>query len=84
MQTGNNFSNNFISLNNTPSQFEELAQGKDPLVNSNNHQLSPQAIADFQKTYLEEFNVVLTDDDAVVKGLEFLNFIKLIYKPMPL
>ena len=47
-------------------------------------QLSRKAIDDFKKIYLEEFRVKLTDEEAGVKGLKLLNFIKLIYKPIPI
>jgi len=47
-------------------------------------QLSRKAIDDFKKIYLEEFKVNLTDEEANKKGLELLNFIKLIYKPIPI
>lgn len=45
--------------------------------------LSIEAITDFKKIYLAEFGIKLTDDEANSKGLELLNFIKLIYKPIP-
>jgi hypothetical protein len=47
-------------------------------------QLSKKAIDDFKKIYFEEFKVELSDEEANVKGLELLNFIKLIYKPIPI
>ncbi|PIR42207.1 hypothetical protein CO058_02105 [candidate division WWE3 bacterium CG_4_9_14_0_2_um_filter_35_11] len=46
--------------------------------------LSKKAIDDFKIIYFEEFKVELTNEEANVKGLELLNFIKLIYKPMPI
>lgn len=46
--------------------------------------LSQKAIDDFKKIYFEEFKVELPDEEANVKGLELLNFIKLIYKPIPI
>lgn len=46
-------------------------------------QLSQKAITDFKKIYFEEFKVELTDEEANKKGLELLEFIKLIYKPIP-
>ncbi len=47
-------------------------------------QLSRKAIDDFKKIYFEDFKVEIADEDANVKGLELLNFIKLIYKPIPI
>lgn len=47
-------------------------------------QLSKKAIEDFKKIYFAEFKVRLTDEEADMKGLKLLNFIKLIYKPIPI
>ena len=47
-------------------------------------QLSRKAIIDFKKIYFDEFKVELADEEANIKGLELLNFIKLIYKPIPI
>lgn len=47
-------------------------------------QLSNKAIDDFKKIYFEEFRVKITDEQADAKGLKLLNFIKLIYKPIPI
>lgn len=47
-------------------------------------QLSRKAIEDFKKIYLEEFKVNLTDAEANKKGVRFLRFMKLIYKPIPI
>lgn len=47
-------------------------------------QLSQKAIDDFKRIYLEEFKVRLTDEEANKKGVELLEFIKLIYKPIPI
>lgn len=47
-------------------------------------QLSNKAINDFKKIYLEEFGVDLTDEEANKKGLELLEFMKLIYQPIPI
>jgi len=46
-------------------------------------QLSRKAINDFKKIYFEEFKVELTNEETNKKGLELLEFIKLIYKPIP-
>ena len=47
-------------------------------------QLSNKAIDDFKKIYFEEFRDELTDEEANKKGVELLEFIKLIYKPIPI
>ena len=47
-------------------------------------QLSKRAIDDFKKIYFEEFKVKLTNEEANKKGVELLEFIKLIYKPIPI
>lgn len=47
-------------------------------------QLSVRAIDNFKKIYFEEFKVRLTDEEANKKGVELLEFIKLIYKPIPI
>ena len=46
-------------------------------------QLSRKAIDDFKKIYLDKFKVELTDDEANKKGVKLLEFMKLIYKPIP-
>jgi len=46
-------------------------------------QLSTEALNSFKKIYFDEFKVGLTDEEANVKGLELLNFVNLIYKPIP-
>lgn len=45
--------------------------------------LSKEALASFKKIYFEEFKVVLSDEMADCKGKELLQFISLIYKPIP-
>lgn len=45
-------------------------------------QLSIKAITDFKKIYLKEFGVRLTDEEANTKGVELLEIIDLIYKPI--
>jgi hypothetical protein len=45
--------------------------------------LSNKAINDFKRIYFEEFGIKLTDDETNQKGLRLLNFIKLIYRPIP-
>ena len=47
-------------------------------------QLSKKAINDFKKIYYEEFKVELTDAEANKKGQALLEFMKLIYKPIPI
>jgi hypothetical protein len=46
-------------------------------------QLSEKAIEDFKKIYLEEHNISLSDADANRLGLELLEYVKLIFKPIP-
>jgi hypothetical protein len=45
--------------------------------------LSTQAIQDFKQLYLKKFNITLSDNEAETLFLQFLNFFKLIYKPIP-
>lgn len=46
-------------------------------------QLSTEAITNFQKIYLDRFGVKLSNDEANRKGLELMEFIAMIYKPIP-
>jgi len=46
-------------------------------------QLSKQALDEFKKLYLDKFNVELSDDEANKKGIELLEFFKVLYKPIP-
>lgn len=50
---------------------------------NNAMQLSNKAIIDFKKIYQKKFGVNLTDIEANEKGVELLEFFKLIYKPIP-
>jgi hypothetical protein len=45
--------------------------------------LSNEAITKFKKIYYETFAINLTDEEANERGLELLNFVKLIAKPIP-
>ncbi len=45
--------------------------------------LSQKAIHEFQKIYQEKFGISLKDDEANKKGLELLEFIKMIYQEVP-
>ena len=45
--------------------------------------LSRKAIDGFKKIYQREFKVELSDEEANEKGLELLEFFRLIYKPIP-
>lgn len=47
-------------------------------------QLSKKAIEDFKKIYFQEHRVELPDDEANRLGIELLEFVKLIFKPIPL
>lgn len=46
-------------------------------------QLSDRAIATFKDVYFSEYGVKLADDDANTKGLELLQWMKVIYRPIP-
>lgn len=46
-------------------------------------ELNKKAIDSFKGIYFEEFRVKLTDEEANKRGLALLEFIKLIYKPIP-
>jgi hypothetical protein len=45
--------------------------------------LSNKAIEDFKKLYLKKHNIKLSDEEANRLGVELLQFIKEIYKPIP-
>lgn len=45
--------------------------------------LSADAVRDFKKIYQKEYRIKLSDQEAQEKGLQLLNFFKLIYKPIP-
>ncbi len=45
--------------------------------------LSLKALESFKKLYLEEYGVSLSDEDANRLGLELLQFVSLIYRPIP-
>lgn len=45
--------------------------------------LSKKALESFKKIYFQEFNVTLSDTDANEKAMNLLQFISLIYKPIP-
>ena len=46
-------------------------------------QLSEQAIKDFKKNYFQEKGEKISDIKANELGVSLLNFMKLIYKPLP-
>ena len=46
-------------------------------------QLSKKALDKFKQIYQKEFMVELSDEEANEKGLELLEFFRLIYKPIP-
>lgn len=45
--------------------------------------LSENAINTFKQEYYSQFGVQLSDEDANSKGLELLQWIKVIYRPIP-
>lgn len=45
--------------------------------------LSDKAIKDFKRVYFNKFGVRLSDEEANEKGIELLEFFRLIYKPIP-
>lgn len=45
--------------------------------------LSKKAIDEFKQIFQREFKVELSDEEANEKGLELLEFFRLIYKPIP-
>lgn len=50
---------------------------------NNTVQLSNKAIVDFKKIYQKKFDVNLTDIEANEKGIELLEFFRLVYRPIP-
>ena len=46
-------------------------------------ELSKQTLDEFKKIYFNKFKVVLSDEEANKKGVELLEFFKLLYKPLP-
>ncbi|MDD4382966.1 MAG: hypothetical protein PHD49_02400 [Candidatus Shapirobacteria bacterium] len=54
------------------------------LSNENNYicRLSEQTVADFQGLYLRKTGVFLSNEEADMKAIELLTFIKSIYKPI--
>jgi len=45
--------------------------------------LSEHAISTLKEKYFEAYNIQLTDDEANEKGLDLLQFMKVIYRPIP-
>jgi len=45
--------------------------------------LSKEAIEEFKKIYFNKFKVELSDEEANTKGIELMEFFKLLYKPLP-
>lgn len=45
-------------------------------------QLSKKAIDEFKRIYFQKFHVELVDEEANAKGVELLEFVKLIYHPI--
>ena len=74
--------NSLLNLKLLPTKLKTLRRESIPV--NKNMQLSRKAIDDFKKIYFEEFKIELTDEEANKKGVELLEFIKLIYKPIPI
>ena len=45
--------------------------------------LSSKAIENFKKIYFKMYGVHLNDNEANTRGVELLQFFKLVYKPIP-
>lgn len=45
--------------------------------------LSRQALDSFKAKYLEYYSISLTDEEAEEKAMQLLQFIKVIYRPIP-
>lgn len=45
--------------------------------------LSAKAIQDFKDLYFKKYKITLSDNEAEKLFLQFLNFFKLIYRPIP-
>jgi hypothetical protein len=45
--------------------------------------LSSQALQEFKECYQKRFGVVLDDEEANEKGIDLLNFFRIVYRPMP-
>ncbi len=45
--------------------------------------LSDNAICDFQKTHQSRFGISLSEEEANEKGLELLEFMKIVYREVP-
>lgn len=45
--------------------------------------LSEKAIKDFRNIFHKYYRVLLNEEDANKKGIELLEFMRLIYKPIP-
>jgi hypothetical protein len=44
--------------------------------------LTDKHISDFQKLYLEEYGVKLSEDEALERGIELIELVRTIYKPI--
>lgn len=45
--------------------------------------LSPKAIEDFKKIYREDYDIELTDGEALELATSFFNLMRVIYRPLP-
>ena len=46
-------------------------------------QLSPEAIEEFKKIYLEEFGEAISNDEALERALGLVHFFEIIGRPLP-
>lgn len=46
-------------------------------------QLSNEAIQEFKQIYKEEYGEEISDDEANKLGVNFLNFCRIIFRPLP-
>jgi hypothetical protein len=63
-------------MKNTIGQKEPVHDNQPELM------LSPEAIKSFQNIYKLKFGVGLTDQQADAYGIQLLNFMKLVYRPV--
>jgi hypothetical protein len=45
--------------------------------------LSPNALQEFKDCYQKHFGVLIADDEANKKGVELLEFFRIVYRPIP-
>jgi len=45
--------------------------------------INRESLEEFKKIYLEQYNLLLDDKDALEKATRLLNMMKAVYKPIP-